>query len=99
MNLRREIQTAIDLLNDPARLHNFFYQSNIMVDNYAQEEKLYSLEDKLYDDDFIAAADERLTRILITFCIRGEKFCAGYLDKSIKDGRLQMLLSRLDSLS
>ena len=51
------------------------------------------------DDAVIASADIEKVRALITYCVRGERFCTGYWGKMIRDGRITAILNRMSELS
>lgn len=50
------------------------------------------------DDSVIATADIEKIRALLTYCVRGERFCTGYWGKMIREGRITAILRRLGEL-
>ena len=52
----------------------------------------------LADKTFISRASIREIRTILTFCIRGERFCTGHLEGVIEDGTIRALLERLVEL-
>lgn len=52
----------------------------------------------LADKTFISRASIREIRTILTFCIRGERFCTGHLEGVIEDGTIRALLERLEEL-
>ncbi|MDF1563090.1 MAG: DUF6508 domain-containing protein [Deltaproteobacteria bacterium] len=53
----------------------------------------------LADLERVGRATLEEVRSMITFCVRGERFCDGHWGGLIEDGRLQRLLRRLAELS
>ena len=52
---------------------------------------------KLIDnDEFIAAADLDEIKTLLTYCVRGERFCDGFWLRLITDGVIVKILRRLE---
>jgi hypothetical protein len=52
----------------------------------------------LRDDHAIAAASIELVKAMLTFCVRGERFCDGHWEAMLESGRIQALLQRLEVL-
>jgi hypothetical protein len=50
------------------------------------------------DDHAIATADLSLLKTMLTYCVRGERFCDGHWDALIRDGRIAAILQRLAEL-
>ena len=50
------------------------------------------------DDAFIAAASLDELRTLLTYCVRGERFCDGFWGSLITQGRIVPILRRLAEL-
>ena len=51
---------------------------------------------KLLDDDaFIARATLDEIKTLLTYCVRGERFCDGHWDAVLRSGRITAILRRL----
>lgn len=48
--------------------------------------------------DAVANADLAQIKTMLTYCIRGERFCDGHWGALIKSGKIQMLLRRLAEL-
>ena len=49
----------------------------------------------LQDDDFIARATLDEIKTLLTYCVRGERFCDGHWDTVLQSGRIGAILRRL----
>jgi len=54
--------------------------------------------DMLEDADLVASADIEQVRTMLTFCVRGERFCQGFWARLITSGGLTALLKRLQTL-
>ena len=54
--------------------------------------------DLLRDDRFIAKASLSDIQTLLTFCVRGERFCDGHWAALIREGRITAILHRLEIL-
>jgi len=54
---------------------------------------------KLQQDDFIENARLAEIRTLLTFCVRGERFCDGHWGAMIEAGYLLRILKRLEALN
>jgi hypothetical protein len=52
----------------------------------------------LDDDKAIESADIAMVKSLITFCVRGERFCDGFRDSLLEAGRVQKVLVRLQEM-
>jgi hypothetical protein len=52
----------------------------------------------LQDDAFIAQATLDEIKTLLTYCVRGERFCDGHWDSMLQSGRIQAILRRLTVL-
>ena len=52
----------------------------------------------LQDDRAIESADIATIKTLITYCVRGERFCDGFRASLLEAGRVQKLLVRLQQL-
>lgn len=52
----------------------------------------------LDDDDFIANATLDQMKSLLTYCVRGERFCDGFWASLFQRGRIVKLLRRLEDL-
>ena len=52
----------------------------------------------LNDKTRISRASIREIRTMLTFCIRGERFCTGHLEGVLEDGTIRALLERLVEL-
>lgn len=52
---------------------------------------------RMLDDPlFIEQADLDEIKTMLTFCVRGERFCDGHWEAVLKNGRIQALLRRLE---
>jgi hypothetical protein len=49
----------------------------------------------LTDDKFISQASLGQVRTMLTYCVRGERFCDGHWQEILKGGQLVVLLRRL----
>lgn len=49
----------------------------------------------LQDDDFIARATLDEIKTLLTYCVRGERFCDGHWDAVLQSGKIGAILRRL----
>ncbi len=49
----------------------------------------------LEDDTFIAQATLDEIKTLLTYCVRGERFCDGHWDAVLRSGRIAAILRRL----
>jgi hypothetical protein len=52
----------------------------------------------LNDDKVIASADLSRIKIMLTFIVRGERFCDGHWGEMIRNGYVRILLERLKEL-
>jgi hypothetical protein len=52
----------------------------------------------LKDDNVVITANLDQIKIMLTFCIRGERFCDGHWNTMIKGGQIKRLLERLSKL-
>jgi hypothetical protein len=52
----------------------------------------------LHDDDFIQTCSLDEVRTMLTYCVRGERFCDGHWENLLKSGRIVALLKRLAAL-
>ncbi len=52
----------------------------------------------LQDDALIGSASFDQIRVMLTACVRGERFSDGYWGAVLRDGRIQLLLYRLADL-
>ena len=52
----------------------------------------------LQDDAFIAQATLDEIKTLLTYCVRGERFCDGHWDAVLQSGRITAILHRLTAL-
>jgi hypothetical protein len=50
------------------------------------------------DDAFIASASLAQIKTMLTYCVRGERFCDGYWGAMIREGRIGAILRRLSQL-
>ncbi|MFZ1730684.1 MAG: DUF6508 domain-containing protein [Bacteroidota bacterium] len=53
----------------------------------------------LADHDVMRSAPIEQIRTMLTYCVRGERFCDGHWSAMIEQGHLRRLLERLDELS
>jgi Family of unknown function (DUF6508) len=56
------------------------------------------VESWLADDAFIAGATLDQMKSMLTYCVRGERFCDGFWASLIERGRIAKLLRRLNEL-
>ena len=52
----------------------------------------------LEDDEVIQSASIEQIKTMLTFCVRGERFCYGHWEAVLKSGRILALLRRLEVL-
>jgi len=52
----------------------------------------------LADDDFIKRAGVEQVRTMLTYCVRGERFCDGHMESLLTGGQIVALLRRLAAL-
>jgi hypothetical protein len=52
----------------------------------------------LADDGLVARADLEQIKTMLTYCVRGERFCDGHWGALLESGRVQALLRRLAEL-
>ena len=52
----------------------------------------------LANDNIIGTANIDQIKIMLTYCVRGERFCDGHWGAMIKSGRIRRLLQRLAEL-
>ena len=53
----------------------------------------------LRDEAFIKTGDLQDIKTLLTFCVRGERFCYGHWARMIENGNIRRLLERLVEIS
>jgi len=53
---------------------------------------------QLEESGFVEAADLSQIRTLLTFCVRGERFCDGFWGSMIQEGHIRRILKRLMEL-
>ena len=52
----------------------------------------------LEDDEFVRNATLQQVKSMLTYCVRGERFCDGHWEGMLKRGRITALLRRLATL-
>jgi len=52
----------------------------------------------LDDEDAVRTADLNQIKTMLTFCVRGERFCTGHWNGVIENGHIRRLLERLAKL-
>jgi hypothetical protein len=52
----------------------------------------------IQSDEGIASASLSEIRTMLTFCVRGERFCDGHWGAMIRQGRIAAILNRLEQL-
>lgn len=52
----------------------------------------------LEDEDFVKTANLAQIKTMLTFCVRGERFCDGHWGSMVKAGHIRRLLERLAEL-
>ena len=50
----------------------------------------------LADEEFIKRASLGQVKVMLTFCVRGERFCDGHRESLLKGGQIVALLRRLE---
>lgn len=63
--------------------------------DYVPEQAARMLE----DEDFVRRADIDQVKIMLTFCVRGERFCDGHWAAAIERGHIRRLLERLTEIA
>lgn len=63
--------------------------------NYDPEEARKMLD----DHDFINSATLGQVKTMLTYCIRGERFCDGFIGRMIEEGYIHRLLQRIEDLN
>jgi hypothetical protein len=53
----------------------------------------------LEDHDLVASADLAQVKTMLTYCVRGERFCSGHWEEMIEAGHIERLLRRLSELA
>ena len=64
-------------------------------DNSSNYEEIFQM---IEDKKSIETADLTQIKQMLTYCVRGEKFCSGHWSTVIKKGYLARLIQRLDKL-
>ncbi|WP_029407101.1 DUF6508 domain-containing protein [Thiomicrorhabdus sp. Milos-T2] len=80
-----------------AIVNKFFAEAsnNIWMDfEYKPEEQ----QNLIKDERYIQSATIENIKSLITYCVRGEKFCDGHWNRMIKKGYIQNILKRLQTI-
>jgi len=54
------------------------------------------ISNQIQDDSYIRNASLEEIKTLLTYCVRGERFCDGHWGQCIKSGRIQAILRRLE---
>ena len=72
------------------------YESDMLDSNYLGKIKRYKSENKDLKD-LIEDADIDLLKSILTFYIRGERFCDGMIASSFEDEIFRRILSRLSN--
>ena len=49
-------------------------------------------------DEAVAAASMEQIKTMLTYCVRGERFCIGHWEAMIHEGRIVLILRRLKQL-
>jgi hypothetical protein len=57
-----------------------------------------SASEMIHDDTTIASASLAQIKSMLTFCVRGERFCDGHWDAMVQKGRIAAILRRLSQL-
>ncbi|MBN2836308.1 MAG: hypothetical protein JXR48_15225 [Candidatus Delongbacteria bacterium] len=52
----------------------------------------------LEDEETIKTADIDMIKTMLTYCVRGERFCSGHWGAMVSDGVIRRLLQRLSDL-
>jgi hypothetical protein len=55
-------------------------------------------EKNLNDESAVKRADLDLIKAMLTYCVRGEKFCDGHWGAMVEEGQIRRVLERLDQL-
>jgi len=70
--------------------------SECWLDSEYDPEEAHTL---LGDVDAVRHADLGQIRTMLTYCVRGERFCDGHWGAMIKDGHIRRLLERLSEIA
>ena len=62
---------------------------------YSPEEAQKMLDDR----QSIESATLEEIKTMLTFCVRGERFCDGHMGAMIREGKIELILKRLNELS
>ena len=85
--------------NELARFLKAFYAHDVLGDkDYSGTLKRYGIEDEESGVKAISAANTELLLAILTFCVRGDRFCEGLLDSAIQEGIIVGILKRLCEL-
>jgi hypothetical protein len=81
----------------PASVEEFF---GVAAQDYWADHEYdpFLLDGLIRDDAAIAAATFEQIRALLTYCVRGERFCDGHWGAMIREGRVVAILQRLQQL-
>ena len=63
--------------------------------DYSPENALYKIESQ----NFIQSASLKEVKSMLTFCVRGERFCDGHWGEMIANGTIRKILERLITLA
>ena len=53
---------------------------------------------RIDDEEFVKEASLEQIRSMLTFCIRGERFCDGHIASKIESGAIKSVLQRLETI-
>ncbi|MGY6587564.1 MAG: DUF6508 domain-containing protein [Wenzhouxiangella sp.] len=81
----------------PAMFEAFFSEASAECWSDSQYDP-WVVGPQLEQDGFIESADLEQIRSLLTYCVRGERFCDGFWAKMIDEGYIERILARLAEL-
>lgn len=75
-----------------------FYESGIAVKNYKEIMETAGIEDEQFDFVNLHILNEEVVCAILTYIIRADRFCEGYLKSKIEQGTVTRLLIRLKDI-
>lgn len=75
-----------------------FYESGIAVKNYKEIMETAGIEDEQFDFVNLHILNEEVVCAIMTYIIRADRFCEGYLKSKIEQGTVTRVLNRLKDI-
>ena len=75
-----------------------FYESGIAVKNYKEIMETAGIEDEQFDFVNLHILNEEVVCAILTYIIRADRFCEGYLKSKIEQGTVTRVLNRLKDI-